>query len=462
MQQRNSFPVHYLIAASMAAGVAAWPLLASAGVTAEEAQQLKTTLTPLGGERAANKDGSIPAWTGGESKPPAGYKSTDRRTDPFAGDKVLYAITAKNMDQYADKLSDGQKALLKKYPTYRIDVYPTRRTAAAPQWVYDNTFKNATRASLKDGPNYQLPSGAYGGPPFPIPKSGIEVVWNHLLRFQGSSTKVTGGSSWMVTADGKKVMTVQGEQDIKMPYYDPQGSAEKFDGPFWLTRVGNWGPPIRAGEAIVGRVNMDDTKSLAWVYLTGQRRVRKLPNPSGDTPTPTSAGVMTFDEINVYAQQPGLFNWKLAGKKEMLVPYNANKTFAAPNPEATMTGQHMNPDYVRWELHRVWVVDAELAPGKRHAAPKARYYFDEDSWLAVLGDRWDAKGQLWKTLFGLTVVYPEIPLTDHALYGFYDLVSGSWFSGPHVTLPNSVSLQQVPPLKDEVFTPDAMVGDQLR
>jgi len=458
MQNRMTFTLKALAAT----GATLAALSAQAAVSAEEAQQLKTTLTPLGGERAGNKDGTIPAWTGGESKPPAGYKSTDRRTDPFAGDKVLYSISAKNMDQYADKLSDGQKALLKKYPSYRIDVYPTRRTAAAPQFVYDNTFKNATRASLKDGKSYPMPVGAYGGPPFPIPKSGIEVVWNHLLRFQGTSTQVLGGSTWMVTADGKKIMTVQGEQNIKMPYYDPHGSAEKFDGPYWMTRVVNTGPAIRAGEAIVGRVNMDESKTQAWVYLTGQRRVRKLPNPNGDTPTPTSAGVMTFDEVNVYAEHPGYFNWKLVGKKEMLVPYNDIKIFAAPNPEATMTGQHLNPDYVRWELHRVWVVDAELAPGKRHSVSKARYYFDEDSWLAVLGDRWDGKGQLWKSLFGLTVVYPEIPLTDHALYGFYDLTSGAWFSGPHVTTAGAVGLQQVASWKDENFTPDAMVGDQLR
>jgi hypothetical protein len=118
---------------------------------------------------------------------------------------------------------------------------------------------------------------------------------------------------------------------------------------------------------------------------------------------------------------------------------------------------------VRWELHRVWVVDAELMPGKRHSAPKGRYYFDEDSWLAVLADRWDAKGQLWKTLFGTTVTYPEMPLTDHALYGFYDLLSGAWFAGPFVNkAAPMIGRHAVTDLKDDIFTPDAMVGDQLR
>jgi hypothetical protein len=448
----------------IAACMTAFSLPVSAEVSAEEAAQLKTTLTPMGAERAGNKEGTIPAWTGGYTTPPAGFKAGQRRPDPYAADKPLYSITAKNMDQYADKLSDGYKAMLKRYPDFRIDVYPTRRSAAAPQYVYDNTFKNATRAKLVDSADgYPIPSGAFGGAPFPIPKSGIEVVWNHLLRFQGEATVMSGGQVWMVTADGKKLMTVEGQQEIKMPYYDPKGSAEKFDGLYWLTRVSNVGPAIRAGEAIVGRVNLEESKTNSYVYLTGQRRVRKLPNAFGDTPTPTSAGVATFDEVNVFAGNPGLFDWKLVGKKEMLVPYNSYKTLEPTSADPLLTAAFINPDYMRWELHRVWVVDAELKPGKRHSTPKARYYFDEDSWMGVMGDRWDAKGQLWKTLFGTTVVYPEIPLAEHAFYGFYDLLSGAWVAGPLANQPSKmIGRRAVTELKNDIFTPDGMVGDQLR
>lgn len=447
--------------ASLAFG-AAFTSNAIAGVSAEEAQQLKSTLTPLGGERAGNKEGTIPAWSGGLSKPQPGWKPGTKRPDPFADEKPLFSVTAKNLDQYADKLSDGQKAMLRKYPTYRIDVYPTHRTAAAPQYVYDNTFKNATRAKIVEGPVHLMPEGAYGGPPFPIPKSGIEVVWNHLLHYQGTDTTIDA-QTWMVTADGKRVMTVEGRRNIKMPYYDPNGSPEKFDGPYWMAHIVNSGPPIRAGEAIVGRVHIDDAKTQAWVYLTGQRRVRKLPNPSGDTPTPQSAGVMTFDEVQVFSQQPGLFDWKLIGKKEMIVPYNTYKLYQPTSVDPLIAGPHLNPDYVRWELHRVWIVEAELKPGKRHSAPKSRYYFDEDSWLALLGDRWDSKGQLWKTTFGLPISFQEFPMLEHALYGFYDLISGAWWAGPYVNKPSSQDLTAVtPPHKESIFTPDGMVGDQLR
>ena len=168
-------------------------LLAVAGtaiaqVSPEQAQQLKSNLTPMGGEKAGNKDGSIPAWTGGYTTPLPGYRQGGRRSDPFAGEKPLFSITSQNMGSYADKLSDGTKAMFKKYPgTYRVDVYKTHRTAAAPQWVYDNTFKNATRSKLVQKPSGPTPEGAYGGIPFPIPQNGAEVMWNHQLRWRGAT-----------------------------------------------------------------------------------------------------------------------------------------------------------------------------------------------------------------------------------------------------------------------------------
>lgn len=154
-----------------------------AGVTADEAAKLKSTLTPFGAEKAGNKDGSIPAWTGGLTKVPAGYEPGSARPDPFPDEKPVVQISAKNLEQYKDKLSEGTQTMLRQHPSYRLDVYPTHRTAAAPQWVYDNTFQNATRAKTTAGGNSV--ENAYGGIPFPIPKSGAEVMWNHLLRWRG-------------------------------------------------------------------------------------------------------------------------------------------------------------------------------------------------------------------------------------------------------------------------------------
>ncbi len=441
---------------------------ASAQVTPQEAQQLKTTLNPLGGERAGNKEGTIPAWTGGMTSVPAGYwHGNGQRGDPFANEKPLFSITAQNMDKYADKLTDGTKAMLKRYPnSYRVDVYQTHRTAAAPQWVYDNTFKNATRAKIvqrASGPNAD---GAYGGIPFPIPKTGAQVMWNNLLHWRGEDWYLDV-DQYLGTADGRLVLSTDGQAEQAMPYYYKElGSYEeymkKYNGDYWLIRLVNSGPPIRAGEAIVGRQNLDDDKTQAWVYLTGQRRVRKLPNPCCDTPTPATAGVMSFDELEVFSGRLDRFEWKLIGKKEIYIPYNDNKIIQPPKDATVLTPHHLNPDYVRWELHRVWVVEATLKPGHRHQAVRNLYYIDEDSWQAVLGDRWDAKGQLWKTLWTLPMVMPDLPAVSDMNFGFYDMTSGAWYAA---NLFNQKQQQfRIMPKHwpDSSFTGDALAGEGIR
>jgi hypothetical protein len=430
------------VAAAMAGTVGA--------ATPEEAAQLGKTLTPFGAEKAGNKDGTIPAWDGGLTKA-AGYKAGGRRDqDPYAGEKPLYSITAKNMDQYADKLTDGTKAMLKKHASYRIDVYPTHRTAAAPQWVYENTAKNATAAKLNDK---QIPVGAFGGIPFPVPKNGAEAMWNHLLNWRGENIDFVD-RAYLITSEGKPVMTVDAAAAQSMPYYFRDGSLESSGGNYWNIRLVNAGPPIRAGEAILGRLNLDADRDSSYVYLAGQRRTRKLPNACCDTPTPATAGVMSFDELNVFSGRLDRFDWKLVGKKEVLIPYNTNRSLAGKDLDL-VGPQHLNPDMVRWELHRVWVVEANLKAGMRHVAPKGRYYLDEDTWTAVLGDRWDAKGQLWKTMWQLPVMMPDLPATTPITFGFYDLLSNTWFANL-VMNEKPYQYKAVPRYPETTFSQDSL------
>lgn len=430
---------------------------AHAGVSTEEAARLKTDLTPNGAEKAGNKDGSIPAWNGGYTMPIPGDKPGGRRGDPFKDEKPLYSIHAKNAEQHADKLTDGTKALLAKYPdSFRIDVYKTHRSAAAPQWAYDNTFKNATRAKL----NGDQVEGAYGGIPFPIPKVGAEVMWNHILRWRGTSWQFQT-NMYQLTADGKAVQTTEGIGDSLSPYYLPEGQPDKWNGDFWRVRVVNSGPPIRAGEAIVGRENLDPSKSQSWVYLTGQRRVRKLPNPCCDTPAQVAAGVMSMDEIEVFMGRLDQFDWKLIGKREMIIPYNTNRLLQPTTDAEVLAAHHLAPNHMRWELHRVWVVEATLREGKRHQARKSRYYCDEDTWTCVLGDRWDHNGQLWKTLWANTFVAPDFPGVLIGSFGFNDLLAGTAFVS-NLFNQKKAHYPIVPRLADSHFTPDGLAAGGAR
>ncbi|HSW22259.1 MAG TPA: DUF1329 domain-containing protein [Burkholderiaceae bacterium] len=433
--------------------------LARAGVTPEEAAQLKTTLSPMGAERAGNKEGTIPAWSGAPTVK-AAITPEGRRQDPFADEKPLFSVDAKTMAPHADRLTAGTKAMMQKYPDFRIDVYKTHRTAIAPQAVYDATAKNATAASLVDGEAGPQPQGAYGGVPFPIPKNGAEAVWNHKLAWRGHAW-YWEFHGYQLSADGKWVLAGDSANDQTMPYYAKAESADKFGGEYWMVRSLTRGPAIRAGEAITGRLQLDESKTTSWVYLTGQRRVRKLPNACCDTPTPFSAGITSFDEVEVFATRLDRFDWKLVGKKEMLIPYNSNRTHVPANDADVLGSRFLNPDHVRWELHRVWVVEAALKPGQRHTSPKSRYYLDEDSWQAVLAERYDANGQVARVPFGLPTVMSDIPATAIVTWGVYDLTSGvSYVNG--LLNERRAPYKPMPAYKDAVFTPDAMAGDGVR
>jgi hypothetical protein len=438
-------------------------LLASAavhaGVSAEEAAKLKTTLTPLGGERAGNKDGTIPAWDGGMTKAPAGYKPGDARPDPYANEKPSFSISAKNMAQYDARLTDGVKALLKKHPDFRLDVYPTHRPAAAPQWVYENTFKNATRAKLVDG-GYGT-EGAYGGIPFPIPKDGGEIIQNFRLSWTGTNTDAQI-RVWVVTADGKRSMASGGVQTFKRQYYDPEGSLEKFDGYHTLLKFVATEPGSKAGEAILVHDNINSSKQRSvWQYLVGQRRVRKAPSVGYDTPDSVTSGIGLFDEAFMLLGPIDKHELKLVGKKEMYVPYENNHAAVAKVADLVTPGT-LNPNLVRWELHRVWEVEANLLPGKRHVVPKRKYYIDEDSWQILLVDGWDAKGELWRTGYTLTLMAPDMPaLLGNVMWGGYDLQTGAYFLNMASNeLPTQTKV--VPPIPKSFFNPEELANEGSR
>lgn len=380
-----------------------------AAVTAEEAAQLKGRLTPLGAEKAGNKDGSIPAWEGAYTKPIPGV-AQGKFADPFAGEKPVAQINGANLDQHAGKLSEGTVAMLKKYPSFRVDVYPAHRTAGAPQWVYDNTFKAATTAKLTaDGLSFD---GAWGAIPFPIPKSGKEVIWNHLVSPRPVAYDIDF-RNFVGSSDGKRTMAAKGELHVFHGYWQKDGSADKFKQVYRHVRFNTTAPAFKAGEAVVVHDSLDVTKEPpAWQYLVGQRRVRRAPTIGYDTPDFVASGANYFDEVYGFMGRLDRYDWKLIGKQEMYVPYNNNRFFAAGDEKA-FVAHHTNPDAVRWELHRVWVVEATLAPGKRHAVPKRRYYIDEDSWAVLLMDGYDAEGKLWRTSHTMNLVLPEASV--HAL-----------------------------------------------
>jgi hypothetical protein len=430
-----------------------------AAVTAEEAGKLKTTLTPMGAEKAGNADGTIPAWDGGYTTVPPGYKSGDKRPDPFPNEKPLFTITSQNMDKYADKLAESTKYMLTHKADYRLDVYPTHRTAAAPQHIYDNTFRNATRAKTKH--NGLAVEGAHGGIPFPIPKDGYEAIFNHLLHWQGESI-YEPFRIYVITSEGKAILAAEAENFLQFPYYFQDMPEDKWDSDYLHFRQVQTAPAFKAGETILVKDPVDfyGKSRQAWQYLVGQRRTRRAPTIAYDTPDFVASGQQYFDETFSFNGPLDRFDWKLIGKKEIYIPYNCNKFYLAKDSEV-LGKQYENPDYVRWELHRVWIVEATLAQGKRHVVQKRRFYLDEDTWRAILSDGWDGQGQLWRFNISFPVAMPDLPGVVAISFAVHNLQTGA---RTLTNLVNEMPVQyQVKPRWPETFfTPDALAGTGVR
>ena len=429
-----------------------------AAVSAEEAARLQSELTPFGAEKAGNKEGSIPAWDGGYATLWPGYQSGAPRPDPFAGEKPLFAISAGNREKYESKLSDGVKALLDRFPSFRLDVYPTHRTAAAPQWVYDNTLANATRATAaNDGLTVE---GAYSGIPFPIPQSGREAMWNHLLAWKGES--VTEDAGIYLASGRTPVLTAQRRADFQYPYYYREGSLEGFAGNYALARYFGLKPPSNAGESYLAFEPIDQSRepTKVWAYSVGQRRVRPAPTIAYDTPDSTTSGVSFIDEVWLFKGGLDRYDWRLLGKEEMFVPYNNNGFFRKKIGEV-LGADHLNPDHLRWELHRVWVVEARLAAGKRHPVARRRLYLDEDTWLALLYDGWDVTGRLWHVAHALPLIVPELPAVVTFPSAAYDLVEGR-YAALYLLNDSRIHYQAVPRRPDDYFSPAALAGEGVR
>jgi hypothetical protein len=431
---------------------------AQAGVSPEEAKQLGASLTAVGAEKAANKDGTIPEFTGGMTSAPAGYVRNSIRPDPFASEKPRQTITGKTMAGMEDKLTAGARELLKRYPDFRIDVYPTHRTVTLPKALLDNTAKNAVNAKSTDGGVGV--EGALAGVPFPIPKTGNEVMWNHLLRYQGEAF-TTKYESWNVDSSGVASLATAGEIFEEFPLVNQKEAARQSD-VFFRTKLTYLAPARRAGEGLMAydAVNAAVQPRKAWQYLPGQRRVKLAPDIAYDTPNPGSAGSSTYDDAWIFNGALDRFDFKLIGKKEMVVPYGEYKLFAAKVAADVVKPNHLNPDFVRWELHRVWVVEATLKPGKRHIYSKRTFYIDEDSWVALASDEYDARGQLYRASFDHVMYAYDVQASYTGNHVIYDFISGAYnltgMSGPYG------GVKYIEPLKPAQWSPDALSGAGVR
>jgi len=422
MKLKNTLVLSGALALSVATS-SAW-----AKVSDAEAARLGADLTPIGAEKAGN-GGDIPAWDGGLTKPPAGFDGIDY-ISPFAGETAKFTIDASNMAQYADKLSEGQKALLSKYSTYNMPVYPTHRSAAYPAELYDVIKKNATNTELVGGGNGL--TNFIKSVPFPVidqndPDAGLKVIWNHIVRYRGGSVMRTINQATPQVNGAYTLVKFQDEFTFRSNLKGVDLSQPSNILFYFKQQV--LAPARLAGNVLLVHETLDQVKEprLAWLYNAGQRRVRRAPQVSYDGPGTASDGLRTSDNFDMYNGAPDRYDWKLVGKQELYIPYNSYKlnSKALKYDEIIRPG-HLNPEHTRYELHRVWKVEATIKEGQRHIYGKRTFYIDEDSWQATIIDHYDGRGELWRVGEAHSLQFYDAVIPWYAAEVLYDLLAGRY------------------------------------
>lgn len=424
-QQMTRKPKHtLLLAASASLALAATNALA--GAKPDEVSRLQEDLTPMGSERGANADGSIPAWDGGITSPPEGYSPGDHHPSPFPDDQPLFTITAANVEEHRDNLSVGQLAMFARYPdTFTMPVYQSRRTASFPESVYQATFENGrTGRLISEGEGV---ADVQLGFPFPFPENAYELMWNHKLKYKG-----VGGYRYnnqvAPTASGQYTLVKLREELLGL-YYQPGNTIEDINNVLLYFYQVVEAPARLAGNVLLVHETMDQLAQArqAWIYNPGQRRVRRAPNVAYDNPGTASDGLRTNDMTDMFNGAMDRFNWEMVGKREMYIPYNSYTAHSADTTvDDLVRPGHLNTELLRYELHRVWVIEATLKEGTRHINKRRTYYLDEDSYQIALIDHYDNRDELWRFSEAHTINYYEVPTYWSTLETHHDLQSGRY------------------------------------
>ncbi len=392
-----------------------------AKVSTQQADQLGKQLTAIGAQASANESGTIPAYQGGLAQ----SNNTDPYANIYAQESPLFVINKKNLKQYKANLTPGQVAMFERYPdTYKMAIYPTHRSANLPQKILQKAKKNATTTNLLDNGNGLADFDETV--PFAIPQNGLEVIWNHVTRFRGGSVQLNQATI-PVQRDGS-FTPIKVRSKFSPPHYLKEGfDAQKDENILFYYSSSIKSPARLTGNVVLVHETIDQVNEprRAWQYNAGQRRVRRAPQIAYDAPN--TDGLRTTDQVDMFNGSPDRYNWKLIGKKELYIPYNSYKIIDKDAKYDDIIGAgHINQDYSRYELHRVWHIEATLKEGSRHIYSKRSLYLDEDSWQISVADHYDRRGQLWRVAEGHTMQFINANTPWYTSITNYDLVSGRY------------------------------------
>ena len=334
-------------------------------------------------------------------EPIAGYDSgSGAYKDPFRDDVILFKITSDNYFDYEEYLTPGQIKMFTSYgSTFFMNVYPSKRSCAVPDEVLD--LSKTGNAKLVD--NGEGIEGVVGSIPFIDASEPLHHVWNHILRYRG--VDIEGAGPYYIVNYRGEIFSGAGKT-IAKNYWNPFVSSDKGLQGKLMSKVTH--PPrlADAGVLVIESLNALANPRRAWVYSPATRRVRRAPDIAYDYYSSFSQGLTTVDSFDGFNGAKDRYNWKNEGTKLKFMPYNSYD-FYNTNHEEILTPLHVNQEFLRYELVKVNIVNADLKKDKRHVLPHRVMYFDFDSHNFMAEDIYDGEKNL--------IRYRELPLMN-----FYD------------------------------------------
>lgn len=385
--------------------------------------QLGRELTPMGANPKGNAAGTIPPYTGTILGAPAFVHYQGSGTfypSAYANEKPLFTITAQNYREHLEHLTEGQVALFETYPaTFRMPVYPSKRDTRYSDFIFRNVKLNAVSAKLVESGNGV--TGTFAAVPFPFPANGQELIWNSQFA---PMIAATSGEINIATVYPSGETQLWGRQEDRyFEVFDEKVAREKFSGKTAEVMLLFTAPAREKGKVVLVHEFADLSQSPrnAWEYMPGTRRVRRAPTIAYDFPD-GPGGLRTVDDALMFIGATDRFTWKMEEQREIYVPYNNN---ALDDPSMKyaqlLTPYHLNPDAMRYELHRCWVVVGVLKPGEKHIYGKRRLFIDEDSWAGLLADNYDRQNKLFRTNMRSFVNLYDMPGMGPRVEIYHDL-----------------------------------------
>jgi len=399
-------------------------------------QGINPKLTPVGAIAAGNADGTIPPWTGG--LPRADIDPSAGIADPFSEDENLFTVSAGNLGPYAENLSAGQLAMLEAYPdSYQMPVYPSRRSASYPNYVYEALNNNRRSAELISSEGRHGVRNSIITSPFPEPENGLEAIWNHLMRWRG--ILVERQTSWVPVTRGGRYRPILLQEEIAFPYASPDYSTTTVEESGQLTHIPEYrramiaikqkflspGSVAGGGSLIYDTYDYSRYGRIRWIYPANLKRVIRMPTAKLDQPITGTEGIIGLDDQDMYRGSPEMFEWSLEPVRELLIPYNGYRLKdRGLQFDDLIDRHHLNQTRTRYELHRVWPVVATAKPGSGSRYARRIFYLDEDTWQIALSEKYDQEGNLVMFAESHILNYYHVPVPYPGITAHYSLEDG--------------------------------------